>query len=107
MYAKLKPNGQIQVAPKVLRIVVSNPSDERLEYEGYHKVIETDPPEYNQETQYIQSTYVNDGEYIRQMWEVIDLTVAETISEMETVEERQSAERGDSDQSLERILAGQ
>ena len=78
MYAKLKSNGQIQVAPKVLRIVISNPTDERLEYEGYKKVIETEPPEYNQETQYIQSTYVNDGEYIRQTWEVIDLPVTET-----------------------------
>lgn len=86
MYAKLKSNGQIQVAPKVLRIVVSNPTDERLEYEGYKKVIETEPPKYNQETQYIQSTYVNDGEYIRQTWEVIDLPVTETPDNGEVVE---------------------
>lgn len=75
MYAKLKPNGQIQVAPKVLRIVVSNPSDERLEYEGYHKVIETEPPEYDPETQQIESHYVEDGECIRQVWDVVDLPV--------------------------------
>ena len=70
MYAKLKSDGQIQVAPKILRIVVSNPSDERLEYEGYHKVIETDPPEYNHETQYINSYYVMSGDNILQVWEV-------------------------------------
>ena len=83
MYAKLKSNGQIQVAPKVLRIVISNPSDERLEYEGYRKVVETDPPEYNTETQRIESHYIEDGEYIRQVWDVIDLPIddAEQIPE--------------------------
>lgn len=79
MYAKLKPNNQIQVAPKVLRIVVSNPSDERLEYEGFHKVIETDPPEYNPETQYIDSHYVMSGDCILQVWEVHEIEVVETV----------------------------
>ena len=81
MYAKLKPNGQIQVAPKVLRIVVSNPTDERLEYEGYKKVIETEQPEYDQETQYVESHYVEDGDCIRQVWDVIDIPVDETTSD--------------------------
>ena len=82
MYAKLKPNGQIQVAPKVLRIVVSNPTPERLEYEGYKKVIETEPPEYNPEAQRIESHYVEDGDYIRQVWDVIDLP-DEHVDDME------------------------
>lgn len=82
MYAKLKSNGQIQVAPKVLRIVVSNPTDERLEYEGYRKVIETDPQEYDPETQYIESHYVDDGDFIRQVWEVFDKPVEETEGEV-------------------------
>ena len=81
MYAKLKSNGRIQVAPKVLRITISNPSDERLEYEGYHKVVETTPPEYNPETQYIESHYVMSGDNILQVWEVKEIEVAE-----ETVE---------------------
>ena len=77
MYAKLKSNGQIQVAPKVLHITISNPSDERLEYEGYRKVIETDPPEYNPDTQYIDSHYVMSGDNILQVWEVHDNEVEE------------------------------
>lgn len=77
MYAKLKSNRQIQVAPKVLRITISNPSDERLEYEGYHKVVETTPPEYNPETQYIDSHYVMSGDNILQVWEVNEIEVAE------------------------------
>lgn len=81
MYAKLKSNGQIQVAPKVLRITISNPSDERLEYEGYHKVIETDPPEYNPDTQYIDSHYVMSGDNILQVWEVHDNEVVEEVPE--------------------------
>ena len=77
MYAKLKPNGQIQVAPKILRITISNPTPERLEYEGYKKVIETDPPEYDPETQRIESHYVEDGDHILQVWDVVDLPVEE------------------------------
>ena len=83
MYAKLKSNGQIQVAPKELRITISNPSDERLEYEGYHKVIETDPPSYNPETQYIENHYIMSGENILQVWEVHDNEVVETVEESE------------------------
>lgn len=52
-----------------------NPTPERLEYEGYHRVIETDPPEYDSETQRIESHYVEDGDNIRQVWDVIDLPV--------------------------------
>ena len=78
MYAKLKSNGQIQVAPKVLRITISNPSYDRLEYEGYHKVIETEPPEYNPETQCIDSHYVMSGDNILQVWEVHENEVVET-----------------------------
>ena len=81
MYAKLKSNGQIQAAPKVLRIVVSNPTDDRLEYEGYKKVIETEPPEYDPEIQYVESHYVEDENTILQVWEVIDMPVDETTSD--------------------------
>lgn len=77
MYAKLKSDGQIQVAPKVLRIVISNPTPERLKYEGYKEVIETDPPEYDPETQRIESHYVMSGDNILQVWEVVDLPVEE------------------------------
>mgnify|MGYP003517552528 CR=1 FL=1 len=83
MYAKLKSNGQIQVAPKVLRITISNPSDERLEDEGYHKVIETDSPSYNPETQYIENHYIMSGENILQVWEVKENVVVDTMEKSE------------------------
>lgn len=73
MYAKLKSNGQLQTAPNPLRIVISNPTDERYEYEGYHKVIETEPPKYDNETQYVVSHYEMDGNDILQKWEILDV----------------------------------
>lgn len=79
MYAKLKTDGQIQAAPKVLRIVISNPSDERLEYEGYKKVIETEPPVYDPETQYIIYNYIEEENTIRQVWEVLEFSDEETM----------------------------
>lgn len=84
MYAKLKTDGQIQTAPKVLRIIISNPSDERLEYEGYKKVIETEPPVYDSETQYVTSHYVEEENAIRQVWEIIEFS--DDIEQVEELE---------------------
>lgn len=81
MYAKLKPNGQIQLAPNRIVISVANPKDDDLERAGYRKVIETDPPEYNPETQYIDSHYVVSGDNILQVWEVHDNEVVEEVPE--------------------------
>lgn len=73
MYAKLKTDGQIQSAPNPLRIVVANPSDEVYEQWGYHKVVETDPPEYDTETQQVESHYEMQDDTIVQVWTVSDL----------------------------------
>lgn len=81
MYAKLKPNGQIQIASNPLVIHISNPTDERLEYEGFKKVVEAQPPEYDPETQRIESHYIENENNITQVWEVIDLPVEESSEE--------------------------
>lgn len=60
---------------------ISNPTPERLEYEGYRKVIETEPPEYDTETQRIESHYIENENNITQVWEVIDLPVEEPSEE--------------------------
>ena len=73
MYAKLKSGGQLQTAPNPLRIVISNPTDERLEYEGYHKVINTDPPEHDHDTQYLTDRWEQDGQYVVQHWYVHEI----------------------------------
>ena len=77
MYAKLKPNGQIQMAPNPLRIVISNPTDERYEYEGYHKVVNTDPPEHDPDTQYVVPYYEMEDNKIVQKWEIHEIEVEE------------------------------
>ena len=73
MYAKLKSDGQIQKSPNPLRLTIANPSDERLEYEGYHRVIESEQPSYDPDTQYITARYEMDGNNIIQIWEVHDI----------------------------------
>ena len=69
-FCKIKSDGQVQNAPNLLRIVISNPSDERYRYEGYLEKKYTDQPEYNPETQYVTSYWVKDGGYAVQHWEV-------------------------------------
>lgn len=73
MYAKLKTDGTIQKAPNPLRIVVANPSDDVYEQWGYHKVMETDPPEHDPETQHAESHYEMQGNDIVQVWTVSDI----------------------------------
>ena len=39
---------------------------------GYKKLVETDMPEYDQETQYIAETYA-DGEVITKVYEIVNI----------------------------------
>lgn len=89
MYAKLKANGQIQVAPKVLRIVVSNPTPERLEHEGYKKVIEHDPPDYDEKNQKLECYYEEIAGQIWQMWKVTTLPTDEVVQVLEEITKQQ------------------
>lgn len=83
MYAKLKSNGQIQVAPKVLRITIANPTDEQLEFAGYKKVIEVDPPEYDEKNQKLECYYEEIAGEIWQMWKVTTLPTDEVVEALE------------------------
>ena len=46
------------------------------------KAIETEPPEYNPDTQYVESNYVEDRNNILQVWDVLDKPVEELIEEL-------------------------
>ena len=57
---------------KTLIKQVFAPTESELAEFGYKKLVETDMPEYDQETQYIAETYA-DGEVITKVYEVRDL----------------------------------
>ena len=57
---------------KTLIKQVFAPTESELADFGYKKLVETDMPEYDQETQYIAETYA-DGEVITKVYEVRDL----------------------------------
>lgn len=69
-FCKIKADGTVMDAPNPLRIVVTNPSDERYRSEGYLEMRYTEPPEYNSNTQYVTDYWVQDGVYAVQRWEV-------------------------------------
>ena len=46
-FCKIKFDGSVMAAPNPLRIVVSNPSDERYRYEGWLEKRYTEHPVYN------------------------------------------------------------
>ena len=80
-FCKIKSDGEIQNAPNPLRIVVSNPSDERYRYEGWLEKRYTEPPEYVPDTQYITDHWVQDGQYAVQQWEIHGIPVDDTMEE--------------------------
>ena len=77
-FCKIKSDGKIQNAPNPLRIVVSNPSDERYRYEGWLETRYTDPPVYDTDKQYLTDHWAQDGQYAVQVWTVHDITVPDT-----------------------------
>lgn len=68
-HAKIKPDKQLQLAPNPLKITVANPSDELYEQFGWMEVVETNPPEYDHDTQYLTSYYEEENGKAVQKWE--------------------------------------
>ena len=62
-------------APNPLRIVISNPTDERYRYEGWLEKKSTEPPQYNPETQYITDYWEEENGFAVQKWEIHDIEV--------------------------------
>ena len=77
-FCKIASDGTVMSAPNPLRIVISNPSDERYRYEGWLEKRYTQHPEYDPETQYITDHWVQDGQYAVQVWTVHDIPVSYT-----------------------------
>lgn len=77
-FCKITASGQAMKAPNPLRIVISNPSDERYRYEGWLEKRYTERPEYDPDTQYITDHWVQDGQYAVQIWDVQDIPVSDT-----------------------------
>lgn len=82
-FCKITANGRAMKAPNPLRIVISNPSDERYRYEGWLEKKYTEQPEYDPETQYVINHWVQDGQYAVQVWTVHDIPVPESPAEMQ------------------------
>ena len=77
-FCKIKSDGSTMTAPNPLRIVVSNPSDERYRSEGWLEKRYTEPPMYDPDTQQITHKWVQDGQYAVQVWTVHDIPVSDT-----------------------------
>ena len=83
-FCKIKSDGRVMPAPNPLRIVVSNPSDERYRYEGWLEKKYSEKPEYDHETQYVTDHWEQDGQFAVQYWEIHDIPVEDTMEEAAT-----------------------
>lgn len=76
-FCKITADGRAMRAPNPLRIVISNPSDERYRYEGWLEKKYTEQPEYDFDTQYITDSWIQEGQYAVQVWTVHDIPTPE------------------------------
>ena len=77
-FCKIRLDGSAMAAPNPLRIVVSNPSDERYRYEGWLEKRYTERPVYDTDTQYLTDHWVQDGQYAVQVWTLHDIPMSDT-----------------------------
>ena len=52
--------------------IYTNPTEETLRKAGYKNLVESETPEFDEETQYLETKY-KDGEVITVIYEVIDI----------------------------------
>ena len=58
------------------KVVITSPTDEMLKYiRGYKDVTETEPPEYDPETQYLETIYTETDTAISVSYEVKEMEV--------------------------------
>ena len=63
------------------KLIVTRPTDEMLKYiRGYKDVTETELPEYDPETQYLEPVYTETDTGITVSWEVKEMEVEEDES---------------------------
>lgn len=73
-YCKINTYNQPEMMPNPFRVVVSNPTDEQkavfADMFGWLEMVYTDAPEYDPETQYVTSSWVEVDGMAVQVWEV-------------------------------------
>ena len=61
--------------------IYTNPTEEVVRQAGYKDVVYGEKPEYNEETQYLNTVYTEDDTTIYENYEVVDIEVEEEIVE--------------------------
>ena len=61
--------------------IYTNPTEEIIRKAGYKDVVYGEKPEYNEETQYLNTVYTEDDTTIYENYEVVDIEVEEEIVE--------------------------
>ena len=56
--------------------IYTNPTDETVRKAGYKDLVESEMPEYDEQTQYVQTKYI-DGDVITTEYEVCDIVIPE------------------------------
>ena len=80
-YCKIRTDGQAYPMPDPYRMTIANPTDEQkaliAQLDNWLEMVQTEPPEYDPETQYVTSYWVEDDGKAVQVWEIHELPTPE------------------------------
>ena len=68
-------NGQFVTTGEPTDITISNPTEAQIKAAGYKELVTAELPEYDVETQYLEKSYIVDGETVKEQYTVQELPV--------------------------------
>ena len=68
-------NGQFVTTGEPTDITISNPTVSQMKAAGYKELVTAEQPEYDVETQYLEKSYIVDGETVKEQYTVQELPV--------------------------------
>ena len=66
-------NGQFVTTGETTDITISNPTEAQIKAAGYKGLVTAEQPEYDVETQYLEKSYIVDGETVKEQYTVQEI----------------------------------
>lgn len=76
-------NGKFVTTGEPTDITISNPTETQIKAAGYKELVTVEQPEYDVETQYLEKSYIIDGETVKEQYTVQELPAIVDVEEVQ------------------------